>query len=290
MNRWETGSESGRSGSKNTVKVSALRPTLPTRFASSSKYSAILVRCASRAARHSVCNSNASATRQRLGQDVTGYASALKIDALAGLGKLLKKQPKATGAMVARIAAVGVWLLLWVATPSAEIRWIDIEQSTVTVYVSASGVRPAAAAGHVIEATLAEGSVNDTDTPHLALVMNVGQLRVVDPGRAVDERQKVRMQMLGPEGLDAERFSRITYHSLAIDRRKAGVWQVQGELEMHGRFLPLNVRAVRQGDRFTGTTTVVPTDFGISPMRVAGASALVGNEVRVDFEIVLEAP
>ena len=37
------------------------------------------------------------ATRQRLGEDVIGYAHALKIDALAGLGELLKKQPKQAG-------------------------------------------------------------------------------------------------------------------------------------------------------------------------------------------------
>tara|TARA_Y100000815_G_C13275791_1_gene474884 strand:- start:959 stop:1165 length:207 start_codon:yes stop_codon:yes gene_type:complete len=35
--------------------------------------------------------------RQRLGEDVIGYAHALKVEALAGLGELLKKQPKETG-------------------------------------------------------------------------------------------------------------------------------------------------------------------------------------------------
>ena len=202
---------------------------------------------------------------------------------------IYKAEPAFNGASVTRMVAVGAWILVWVTTPGAEKRWIDIERSTVTVYVSASRPPRAAAAGHVIEAPLAEGSVEDTDTPHLALVINVGQLRVIDPGRSADERQKVRAQMLGPEGLDAERFSRITYHSLTIDRIESGVWLVQGELEMHGRFLPLNVRAVRQGDRFTGTTTVLPTDFGIPPMRFAGASALVSNEVWVAFDIVLEA-
>ena len=201
-----------------------------------------------------------------------------------------KAEPAVGGATVARIAAVGAWILVWVATPCAEKRWIDIERSTVTVYVSVSGAPRTAAAGHVIKAPLAEGSVDDTETPHLALVINVGQLRVVDPARLADDRQKVRAQMLGPEGLDADRFSRITYHSLTIDRIEGGVWLVQGELEMHGRFLPLNVRALRQGDRFTGTTMVLPTDFGVSPMGIAGASALVGDEVRVDFDIVLEAP
>jgi polyisoprenoid-binding protein YceI len=200
------------------------------------------------------------------------------------------------------MATVGVLLLVWVATSrpitgssttehGAQKRWVDVERSTVTVYVSASGgQRDPSAAAHVIEAQLAEGSVDDNDAPHLALVINVGELRVVDPGRSKDERQTVWTQLLGPEGLDAERFSRITYHSLAIDQDEAGIWLVQGELEMHGRFLPLNARAVRQGDRFTGTTTVVPADFGMSPMQVAGASAPVGHEVRVDFDIRLEAP
>lgn len=201
-----------------------------------------------------------------------------------------KAEPACGGATVARLIAVGAWLLVYVATAGAEMRWIDVERSTVTVYVSASGAPRGAAAAHVIEAPLAEGSVNDTETPHLALVIDVGQLRVIDPGRLADERQQVRARLLGPEGLDAERFSRITYHSLTIDRIEAGVWLVQGELEMHGRFLPLNVRAVRQGERFTGTATVLPTDFGISLMRVWETSALVGHEVRVDFDIVLEAP
>ena len=201
-----------------------------------------------------------------------------------------KAEPASGGATLARLANVGAWILVWVAPAGAEMRWIDIERSTVTVYVSALGAQRAAAAGHVIEAPLAEGSVDDTDTPHLALVINVGQLRVVDPGRSADERQQVRAQMLGPDGLDAERFSRVTYHSLTIDHIEAGAWLVHGELEMYGRFLPLTVRALRRGDRFTGTTTVLLTDFGLSLMRVGGIVGPVGNDVRVDFDIVLEAP
>ncbi len=164
---------------------------------------------------------------------------------------------------------------------------MDVERSTVTVYVPASG---AAAAAHVLDAPLAEGSVEDTETPHLALVINVDQLRVVDPGQSAEERQRVRTRMLGPEGLEAERYARVTYHSLTIDQREGGVWLVQGELGMHGQFLPLDVRAVRRGDRFTGTATVVPAVFGIPPLRDGGGSAPVGHEVRVDFDIVLEAP
>ncbi len=188
--------------------------------------------------------------------------------------------------MVPRLAAVGAGILAAVTSLGAELRWIDVERSTVTVAVSAAGE---ARAAHVIEAPLAEGSLEDTETPHLALVINVDQLRVVDRGRSVDERRRVRTRMLGPAGLEVERYPRVTYHSLTIDQPAAGVWLVRGELGMHGRFLPLDVRAVRRGDRFTGTATVVPADFGIAPLRSGEDSAPVGHELRVDFDIVLEA-
>jgi hypothetical protein len=40
----------------------------------------------------------------------------------------------------------------------------------------------------------------------------------------------------------------------------------------------------RDGDRFTGTTTVLLTDFGVPPIPVPQTSAPVSSEVRVDFE------
>ena len=151
------------------------------------------------------------------------------------------------------------------------------------------GGGPTADAYLLIDAPLTEGSVEDTDTPHLALVIDVGRLRVVDLERSDAERETMRARLIGPEGLDAERFSRITYHSLTIDQPGAGIWLVQGELEMYGRFLPLDVRAVRHGDRFTGATTLSPAEFGLSSMPVAGVLESVAAEVRVDFDIVLEA-
>jgi hypothetical protein len=59
---------------------------------------------------------------------------------------------------------------------------------------------------------------------------------------------------------------------------------------MHGSFLPLNVTATRQGDRFTGTASVLPTDFGIPALLFTWDPTLVNSHVLVDFDIVLEAP
>ncbi len=191
---------------------------------------------------------------------------------------------------MARIAAIGAWSLVWMAVPGAQTRWIDIERSMVTVHVSASEKAGMSVSGYVIEAPLAEGSVDDTDTPHLALVINVQQLRITKPRRSSEEGRKMYAAMLGPEGLDSERFSRITYHSLTVDPIEADGWLVQGELQIQGRFLPLDVRAARHGDRFTGTTTLLLNDFGISSTSAAEITTTVDYEVRVDFNIVLETP
>lgn len=201
-----------------------------------------------------------------------------------------KRDAAPGGTSAKQLTAVGAVFLLSVISTRAEIRWVDIERSTVTIYVSTSSAPHDTPTDHVLKAPLAEGSLEDTDEPHLALVINVAELRLVDPEGSPEEHRKARLRMLGPDGLDANQFSRITYHSLTIDRSETNVWLVHGELGMHGSFLPLNVTATRQGDRFTGTTSVLPTDFGIPALLFAWDPTLDNSHVRVDFDIVLEAP
>jgi hypothetical protein len=178
-------------------------------------------------------------------------------------------------------------VLLWTASAAAQTRLIDVETSMVTVHLSPSSP---GAAEHIVQAPIAEGSVDDTDAPHFALVIDVAALRVVDSARSAAERDRIRERFIGPEGLDLSRFSRITYHSLAIDTSQPGVWAIRGELELHGRFLPLDARAVRQEDRFTGSTSLWLTDYGIPPASAPGTAPPAANQVRVDFDIVLAAP
>lgn len=168
------------------------------------------------------------------------------------------------------------------------VRWVDAARSTVTVRLSASGPDATTVREVVLLVPLAEGSVEETDPPHLAVVMNLAELQVVTPARSAEERARVRAQLLGPDGLDAERFSRITYHSLTVDEHADRPWLIRGELELRGRFLPLDIQTVREGDRFTGTATVTTSDFGLSPLRLAGSADPVGWLAQVDFDVVLE--
>ncbi len=180
--------------------------------------------------------------------------------------------------------------VLGYAPAHAEVRWFDVGRSTLTVYVPAAD-RHAESPPHTITATLSEGSLDEMVVPpHLTLVINLEDFLIVSPTRSADAREEFRQYLLGPGGLNEERYSRITYHSLTIDISEPEVWLITGELGMHGRFLPFNVTVRRKGDRFTGNTMVIPAEFGVAAVDDKGNSVPLANEVRVEFDLVLESP
>jgi hypothetical protein len=48
----------------------------------------------------------------------------------------------------------------------------------------------------------------------------------------------------------------------------------------------VKVEVERQSGIYRGSATVLQKDFGIEPIRIAGGSVKVKNEVRIEFEIV----
>jgi polyisoprenoid-binding protein YceI len=92
--------------------------------------------------------------------------------------------------------------------------------------------------------------------------------------------------MLGPEVLDGDRFSQIRFHSVAIQRGDAGRWSVRGELEVHGQTRPVTVTVVREQGHYKGSTSLKQSDFGITPISIAGGTVKVKDEIKIDFDIV----
>jgi hypothetical protein len=168
----------------------------------------------------------------------------------------------------------------------AEDRLIDTGRSTITVRVFKSGLLRAFADDHVVQAPLAEGTL-DPATPHVQILIDTSRMRVLDPGLSAKDRQEVQARMLGPEVLDVNRYRRITYHSVTIERRDGDAWLVRGELELHGVIRALAVSVVARNGRYTGSATVRQSDFGIVPISIAGGAVTVKDEVRVDFDIVV---
>src|ERR1700726_1179107 len=80
-------------------------------------------------------------------------------------------------------------------------RAIDPKRSTVTVRVFKSGLFRAFADDHVIEAPVADGSLDDSATPNVRIAIDARDMRVLDPGLSPKDRRDVQTRMLGPEVL-----------------------------------------------------------------------------------------
>src|SRR6185436_7704870 len=125
-------------------------------------------------------------------------------------------------------------------------------------------------------------------TPHVQIVIDARRMRVLDSGLSAKDREAVQARMLGPEVLDVNRFARITFHSLAIQRVAADRWLVQGELGLHGHFNPLTVSVSLENGRYKGSATVRQSEFGITPISIAGGTVKVKDEVKIDFDIAID--
>lgn len=185
------------------------------------------------------------------------------------------------------ILLTAILALVAVGLPcDAQPRALDPKRSTVTVRVLKSGLFRAFADDHVIEAPLAEGSLDDSATPTVHIAIDVRGMRVLDPSLSPKDRREVQTRMLGPEVLDGDRFPHIRFHSVAIQRGDPGRWSVQGELEVHGQTHPVTVNVVREQGHYKGSTTLKQSDFGITPISIAGGTVKVKDDIKIDFDIV----
>jgi hypothetical protein len=174
-----------------------------------------------------------------------------------------------------------------VAPPcDAQSRALDPKRSTVTVHVFKSGLFRAFADDHVIEAPLAEGSLDDSATPAIHISIDVRGMRVLDPNLSPKDRNEVQTRMLGPDVLDGDRFPHIRFRAVAIQPGDPGRWSVRGELELHGQTHPVTVNVIREQGHYKGSTSLKQSDFGITPISIAGGAVKVKDEIKIDFDIV----
>jgi len=165
---------------------------------------------------------------------------------------------------------------------------IDRDQSTVTVHVSKAGMFRAFGDDHEVRAPLTSGSVDDGPQPGVRVVFNAAQLRLVDPGLSPHDRDQVQSRMLGPDVLDVAHFPEIRFESAEVRRLDSDRLSVDGRLTLHGHTHTVVVNVARDHDRcrYRGMATVKQTAFGIKPVRAAGGTVTVKDEVTIEFDIV----
>ena len=185
----------------------------------------------------------------------------------------------AGGALALLLAALAVSAL---AAP----RPIDVQHSKVTLYVDKQGVFSFLADNHEIDAPISSGSY-DAEAKSVELTFESNRVKVLDPKISAGRRDQIQTAM-ETKVLEIDRYPAISFRSTKFAEADITHWIVSGDLTLHGKTHPIEVRiAQTDPSHFTGNATIRQTDFGITPIRLAGGSVAVKDDVRVSFSIAL---
>jgi polyisoprenoid-binding protein YceI len=185
------------------------------------------------------------------------------------------------------VLATGWLCLSQLAAASSDSRKIDGPHSTVTVRVCKSGFLSAFGHNHEIQAPIQSGEVKESDSLSVELQVDARKLRVLDPEVSEGTRAQIQDTMQGIQVLDVVHFSEIRFQSTAVEPKGPDHWIVHGSLALHGKDRPVAVEVTLKGEHYRGSATLKQTDFGITPVTVAGGTVKVKDEVKIEFEIAL---
>ncbi len=211
--------------------------------------------------------------------------SALTWESLRPIGIFSKRR------RIPRPEAAHSWclpLLLLAAAPawSAAPRAVDAARSVVTVRVEKAGILSFVGHNHTVAAPVAGGTV-DPDGRQVDLRFHTASLRVIDENVSDKDRAEIQQTMQGPSVLDAPKFPEIEFRSSLIEPAGVGAWTVAGALTLHGQTRTVRLQVRETNGHYVGSSRFRQTDFGITPVKVAGGTIRVKDEIRIEFEIFL---
>ncbi|MGH9733715.1 MAG: YceI family protein [Candidatus Acidiferrales bacterium] len=188
-----------------------------------------------------------------------------------------------------RVAVVGAVLFACsgrLAQAEPNTRTIDRTKSSIVIHVYKMGFFSAFAHNHEIDAPIESGEVaDDGDQGSVDIHVDARKLRVTDQEASADTRAQIQKTMLGSQVLDANRYPEIHFQSVTVERKGANSWSVNGTLELHGQKHPVTAVVTLKDGLYLGFAVLKQTDFGITPVAVAGGTVKVKDEARVEFRI-----
>jgi polyisoprenoid-binding protein YceI len=189
-----------------------------------------------------------------------------------------------------RAHAGAMTLLCWLSVPllvvdASSQKSIDTQRSVLTVRVYKAGMFSAFGHEHAIRAPIQNGTF-DEDKGTVDVVVDARALRVLDSDVSDKDRADIQNTMLGPKVLDSAQFREIRFHSTEVSGSSENRWTVHGDLTLHGQTHPVKVDVERHDGQYRGSARLRQSEFGITPVTVAGGTIKVKDEVRVEFEVV----
>jgi polyisoprenoid-binding protein YceI len=175
-------------------------------------------------------------------------------------------------------------VLLLAGVSSARAADIDIANSKITVFVEKSGVFSAFAHNHTIAAPLASGHL-DVQKRTVELNFRTQEMKILDPGVSASEIADIDRTMKGDKVLDAGRFPEIAFASTSVESSDPQRYRVRGNLTLHGVTRPVELTVTFSEGRYTGKVRLKQTDFGITPVKIAGGAVKVKDAIEIAFDI-----
>jgi polyisoprenoid-binding protein YceI len=173
----------------------------------------------------------------------------------------------------------------------------DASKSSLEINVYKEGLFSAFGHNHFIAAKDFSGSAEfeptKIESASVTLRVDAKSLTAIDPGESSSDRQQVQATMLGEEVLDTKRYPEISFRSTGVThiQQQGSGWRVTltGLLELHGTqkpvAFPLTVR-IEDGELIAeGEVSLLQSDYGIQPIRIAGGAVKVKDRLRIHLTI-----
>lgn len=173
------------------------------------------------------------------------------------------------------------------ATLFAQAKPINIKTSKITVYAYKTGLFSFAAHDHVIDVPIESGTL-DEHARTIEFTVRTSSLQVLDPGESEKNKTEIRTTMLSPKLLEADKFPEIAFKSTSVKQTDATTAAVEGVLTIHGVSRPVALTVKRDGKFYVGSAKMKQTDYGLTPVTVAGGAVKVKDEIKVEFRVTVE--
>ena len=184
------------------------------------------------------------------------------------------------------VPVVLITALIYGGVTVAAPRPIDTANSAIIVRVYKGGVFSPFGHDHEIAAPIAGGAV-DTTARTVELHVNTAALKVRDEHVSDKDRAEIQTTMLGPNVLDSEHHAEIVFRSKSAEPSGGNAWILHGDLSLYGQTHPVDVDVRETGGHYRGKARFRQTEFGIRPVKIAGGTIGVKDEIQVEFDIQL---
>jgi polyisoprenoid-binding protein YceI len=191
-------------------------------------------------------------------------------------------------------------LLSEFAAPAQEEAEYSIDQanSKLELKVYKAGVFKAFGHDHLIAAREISGQVQfdarKIENSSVRLKVGTKSLTVIDSGESEKDRRDVQATMTGAQVLDTAKFPEIVFSSTNVSavKKTADGWMLTlaGKPDLHGVekpvSLPLRVHLEASRLGAQGEVSLLQTEYGITPVKIAGGSVSVKDKLNISFAIV----